>query len=203
MASEIVIPKKERWTYSDYMNFTPPDSFGFQVIRGELIVSPSPKRNHQWCIQKLLSILDGHVTRQKLGEVFVAPFDVVLDAHLPEPENIVQPDLMWISTERLEIVTDENVKGAPDLVIEVLSRSTARYDRVGKMEIYSEFGVCEYWILDTDAKVLEVFDFTNERPSLVVSLAGDDIFRPRLFPNLEILLTHIWYPEKEDGKDHD
>lgn len=203
MASEIVIPEKERWTYSDYMNLTPPDSFGFQVIRGELIVSPSPKRNHQWCIQKLLVLLDGYVTKQKLGEVFVAPFDVVLDAHLPEPENIVQPDVVFVSNERIDIVTEENIKGAPDLVVEVLLGSTARYDRVGKMEIYAEFGVREYWILDADAKVLEVFDVTHERPHLMMSLADADVFRPNLFPDLEIPLENLWYPNKEDGQKND
>lgn len=202
MASEIVIPKKERWTYSDYMNFTPPDSFGFQVIRGELVVSPSPKRRHQRTVLTLGGILDQYAQKSG-GEVFVAPFDVVLDAHLPEPENIVQPDIMFVSDERMNIVTDDNIQGAPDLVVEVLSNSTARYDRVGKMGVYAEFGVCEYWILDTDAKVLEVFNLTQERPLLVSSLADEDLFYPNLFPELEISLKELWYPEKEDGKDND
>jgi len=202
MASEIVIPKKERWTYSDYMNFTPPDSFGFQVIRGELIVSPSPKRRHQRAVLSIGGLLDQYAQKQG-GEVFVAPFDVILDAHVSEPENIVQPDIIYVSDDRMHIVTDDNIQGAPDLVVEVLSHSTARYDRVGKMEIYAEFGVCEYWILDTDLKILEVFDLTNDRPSLIATVADDDIFQPSLFPNLEISLKHIWYPEKEDGKDHD
>lgn len=202
MASEIVIPKKERWTYSDYMNFTPPDSFGFQVIRGELVVSPSPKRRHQRAVLTLGGIL-GQYAQKNGGEVFVAPFDVILDAHLPEPENIVQPDIMFVSDGHMDIVTDDNIQGAPDLVVEVLSNSTARYDRVGKMGAYAEFGVGEYWILDTDAQVLEVFDLAGERPMLVLSLAGEAVFNPSLFPNLEISLKDLWYPEKEDGKNND
>lgn len=198
MASEIVIPEKERWTYSDYMNFTPPDSFGFQVIRGELIVSPSPKRNRQRAVLSLSGILDSYA-RANGGEVFVAPFDVVLDAHLPEPENIVQPDVIFVSPDHMHIITEENIKGAPDLVVEVLSDSTARYDRVGKMDVYTEFGVREYWILDTETRVLEVFDLTHERPQLLTSLADQDVFRPSLFPNLEIPLQNLWYPDKEDG----
>ena len=202
MASEIVIPKKERWTYSDYMNFTPPDSFGFQVIRGELVVSPSPKRRHQRAVLKLGGMLDQYAQKNG-GEVFVAPFDVVLDAHLPEPENIVQPDVMFVADEHLHIITDDNIKGAPDLVVEVLSHSTARYDRVGKMGAYAEFGVCEYWILDTDAQTLEVFDLTSEHPSLVVSLAGEAVFKPSLFPQLEIALKDIWFSSKKDEKNDD
>lgn len=202
MASEIVIPKKERWTYSDYMNFTPPDSFGFQVIRGELVVSPSPKRRHQRTVLTLGGILDPYAQKNG-GEVFVAPFDVVLDAHLSEPENIVQPDIMFVSDGRMDIVIEDNIQGAPDLVVEVLSNSTARYDRVGKMEVYAEFGVCEYWILDTDGQTLEIFDLTDERPSLVLSLAGEAVFKPSLFPQLEIALKDLWYSSKKDEKKDD
>jgi len=203
MATDIVIPEKERWTYNDYMNLTPPDSFGFQIIRGELVVSPSPKRRHQRTVLSLGRILDTYVNAHDLGEVFLAPFDVVLDADYPEPENIVQPDLMFISKERLDIITDDNVQGAPDLVVEVLSDSTARYDRVGKMSVYAEFGVVEYWILDANARFLESFDLTAERPLLIASHGGEDTFKPGFFGGLEIPLADLWYPEKDDsnGKD--
>lgn len=203
MATDIVIPEKERWTYEDYINLTPPDSFGFQIIRGELIVSPSPKRRHQRTVLSLGRILDIHVNASDLGEIFLAPFDVVLDANYPESVNIVQPDLMFVSKERMDIITDDNIQGAPDLVIEVLSESTARYDRVGKMSVYAEFGVMAYWILDVNAHVLESFDLTGEHPQLIASLGGDDVFKPEVFPDLEIALSDLWYPEKDDsdGKD--
>jgi Uma2 family endonuclease len=203
MATDIVIPEKERWTYEDYMNLTPSDSFGFQIIRGILVVSPSPKRRHQRTILSLGRILDIYVNAHNWGEMFIAPFDVILDADQPEPENIVQPDLMFVSREHMDIVTDDNIQGAPDLVVEVLSDSTARYDRVGKMSVYAEFGVKEYWILDTNAQFLESFDLTGAHPQLVASLGGDDVFKPELFPDLEISLSDLWYPEKDDsdGKD--
>jgi Uma2 family endonuclease len=68
------------------------------------------------------------------------------------------------------------------------------------MDVYAEFGVDEYWILDANAKTLEVFDLTHKRPQLVTALADEAMFRPRLFPNLEIPLKDLWYPEKQDGK---
>ena len=133
---------------------------------------------------------------------FVAPFDVVLDADYPEPENIVQPDLMFVAKERMDIITDDNIQGSPDLVIEVLSESTARYDRVGKMSVYAEFGVKWYWILDANACFLESFDLTGEHPQLIASLGGEDVFKPEFLPNLEISLANLWYPEEDsDEKD--
>ena len=195
MATDIVIPQKERWTYEDYLQLIPPDSFGFEILRGELVVSPSPNRRHQRTVLSLGRILDVHVNTQNLGEIFVAPFDVVLDADSSVSENIVQPDLMFISKDRLNIITDDNIRGAPDLVIEVLSDSTARYDRVGKMRTYTEFGVKEYWIIDADQKTLEAFDLTGDEPVLQATLAESDVFKPKLFPGLEISLSELWYPE--------
>ncbi len=195
MATDIIIPKKERWTYEDYLHLIPPDSFGFEILRGELVVSPSPNRRHQRTVLSLGRILDVHVNTQNLGEIFVAPFDVVLDADSSVSENIVQPDLMFVSKDRLNIITDDNIRGAPDLVIEVLSNSTARYDRVEKMHAYIEFGVKEYWIIDTDQKTLEAFGLTGDEPVLQATRAESDVFKPKLFSGLEISLSELWYPE--------
>ena len=195
MATDIVIPQKERWTYEDYLQLIPPDSFGFEILRGELVVSPSPNRRHQRTVLSLGRILDVHVNTQNLGEIFVAPFDVVLDADSSVSENIVQPDLMFVSKDRLNIITDDNIRGAPDLVIEVLSGSTARYDRVEKMRTYTEFGVKEYWIIDADQKTLEAFGLTSDEPVLQATMAESYVFKPKLFPGLEISLSELWYPE--------
>lgn len=194
MATDIVIPQKERWTYEDYLQLIPSDSFGFEILSGELVVSPSPNRRHQRTVLSLGRILDVHVNAQNLGEIFVAPFDVVLDADSSVSENIVQPDLMFVSKDRLDIITDDNIRGAPDLVIEILSDSTARYDRVGKMQAYIEFGVKEYWIIDADQKTFEAFDLTGDESVLQATMAESDIFKPKLFSGLEISLSELWYP---------
>ena len=195
MATDILIPQKERWTYQDYRQLIPPDSFGFEILLGELVVSPSPNRRHQRTVLSLGRILDVQVNTQNLGEVFVAPFDVVLDADSSISENIVQPDLMFISKDRLNIITDDNIRGAPDLMVEVLSSSSIRRDRVDKMKIYAEFGVKEYWIIDADQKTLEAFDLTGDVPVLQATMAESDVFKPKLFSGLEISLSELWYPE--------
>ena len=204
MATDIIIPQKERWTYQDYLQIIPPDSFGFEILRGELIVSPSPNRRHQRTVLSLGRILDVHVNTQNLGEIFVAPFDVVLDADSSVSENIVQPDLMFVSKDRLNIITEDNIRGAPDLMVEILSASSIRRDRVDKMKIYAEFGVKEYWIIDTEQKTLEAFVLRGNDLVLTlvarseVSLGVDDqidVFESALFPRLKIPLSDLWYPE--------
>jgi len=202
MASEIVIPEKERWTYSDYVNLTSPDSFGFEVIRGELFVAAAPKPKHQWVAGELEWVFRSYIKKNKIGQVFSSPVDVLLGIDT-ESESIVQPDLLFIFNERLDIVTDTNINGAPDLMVEVLSTSSVRRDRVDKMKLYVEFGVRNYWIIDAEQKVLEAFDLTGEVPTVEATLAEADVFKPSLFPNLVIPLENLWYPEKKDGKDND
>ena len=197
MLQDVILPKKERWTYTDYLSL-PPDSSGYQIIRGELIVTPSPKRAHQWACGRLLVLIDTHVHQNDLGEVYVAPFDVILDAQSHDPENIVQPDILFVSKDRLDIVTAANVQGAPDLAVEILSESTARYDRAHKQNIYREFGVKHYWIVDAEARTLEAFELSGEASRLAAAHAGDDVFRPEIFPGLEIRLGDIWCTPREN-----
>lgn len=198
MQTPATIPQKERWTYADYLSL-PPDSSGCQIIRGELVMTPSPKRDHQWIIGRLFRLIDDHITRNDLGDVYLAPFDVILDAGSPEPENIVQPDILFVSKGRLAIITEANVQGAPDLVVEILSGSTARYDRVHKLKLYHEFGVKRYWIADAEAHTLEAFDLTEGAPRLIASHAEAETFKPDIFPGLEIPLGAVWYTPREQS----
>lgn len=203
MASEIIIPTKERWTYSDYVHLTPPDSFGFEIIKGELIVSPAPRPQHQWTCDELTGLIRPFVKQNDLGRVFSSPIDVVLGSPA-ESENVVQPDILFIARDRLDIITDANISGAPDLMVEILSPSSIRRDRSDKMKLYAKFGVKQYWIIDADQKILEAFDLTGDVPVVEATLVEADVFKPRLFPNLEIPLKDLWYPEADvsagDGK---
>ena len=143
MERDVVLPEKDRWRYTDYLSL-PPDSSGYQIIRGELILTPSPKPSHQRVVGRLFRLIDDNVTHNGLGEVYIAPLDVILDAQSPDLENIVQPDFLFAAEDRLHIITDDNVQGAPDLVVEILSRPTARYDWVNKLNIYREFSAGSY-----------------------------------------------------------
>ena len=101
------------------------------------------------------------------GRVYHAPFDVVLS-----DTDVVQPDLLFISNERDHIITPENIQGAPDLVVEVLSPSTATRDRTFKRTLYARHGVKEYWMVDTSAKDITVL-LLGDRGFEVMDVYGE------------------------------
>lgn len=114
-------------------------------------MSLSPKEIHQY-ISGILYLMIGTIVRERrLGKVYFAPFDVVLS-----DTDVVQPDLLFVSNERAEIITQDNIRGTPDLVVEILSPSTADRDRTIKLDLYAMHGVKEYWIVDPDCRTVMV-----------------------------------------------
>ena len=132
-------------TYEDYRKT--PDDERWELLDGELVMAPSPTTIHQRVSRTLVRIVEDFVIQTQLGEVLNAPLDVVLSN-----TNVVQPDLLFVSTERQHIVTDTNIQGAPDLVVEILSPSTTSRDWRIKMDLYAQHGVREYWIVDPDGQ---------------------------------------------------
>ncbi|MGQ9632428.1 MAG: Uma2 family endonuclease [bacterium] len=191
MASAMVLSNKSRWTYGDYAALLD-DGVRYEVLKGELTVVPSPNRSHQRASIKLAALLLQHVDTNDLGEVYEAPFDVILDPEKPDPEIVMQPDLLFVSKSRLDIVTEDNVKGAPDLVVEIISSSTAQRDRESKFQIYEERGVKHYWIIDPDAETLEVFELKGNTYYLSSTHTSDEKFHPAIFPGLTIDLSELW-----------
>ena len=140
-----------RFTYRDYINLEESEVKRYEVIDGELYMVPSPTVVHQMISTNLFRALDAFVIESELGRVMYAPLDVVLS-----DEDVFQPDIMFISNERSGIITDQNIKGPPDLVIEILSPGTAERDRTVKRSRYARFGVREYWLVDPEARTVEV-----------------------------------------------
>lgn len=138
-----------RYTYHDYLQL--PEDKRYEILDGELYVVPAPNIRHQEISIRLSTILFQHVRRQKIGRVLEAPCDVVLSE-----ENVVQPDILFVRKERVDIIGEMNIRGAPDVVIEILSPATRAKDLETKKKIYHGFGVQEYWIVDLDAATAEV-----------------------------------------------
>ena len=139
-----------KFTYEDYKHTS--DDERYELIHGDLIImAPAPREAHQRIDMDLGWHLYGFVREHNLGRVYSAPFDVVLSNTI-----VVQPDLMFVSNERLHIITEDNICGAPDLVVEILSPSTAGRGRTVKRTIYAGHKVKEYWLVDTDAKTIMV-----------------------------------------------
>src|SRR5687767_12285878 len=148
MAVVLEKPAK-RWTYEEYYRLD--DDQRYEIIDGNLLMAPSPDMWHQSWVGDLYAIIRQQVQRYKLGKVFVAPFDVVLDS-----ENTVQPDLMFVATANLGIIQPRAIFGAPDLLIELISPTSVRRDRYDKKDLYARFSVKEYWIGDPANKSLEI-----------------------------------------------
>ncbi len=138
----------------------PVSNLHHELINGEEIMSPAPTGKHQRAVGNLF-IFVKHIVPN--GEVLFAPVDVYLD-----DENIVQPDVLWVAAgSTCTWVEDKYLSGAPDLVVEVFSPGTVRADRKDKFRLYEKFGVREYWMVDPDEKLLEIWQLPGGRFVLV------------------------------------
>ncbi len=162
------------FTYIDYVNA--PEDRRYELLDGDLVMVPAPKRSHQNALLDLAVDLELLMRRTGMGQVFAAPFDVVLTN-----TDVVQPDIIFVSTERAHIITEDNVQGAPDLVVEILSPSTANRDRTFKRSLYARHGVKEYWIVDTRLKTIELLLLDGDDFRLAgVYGRGDTLVSPTL-----------------------
>ena len=142
-------PETTKLTVEDYLQTA--DDESYERFDGALITMPAPSIAHQHVAMKLGTRLDSYVEEAKLGVVFSAPTDVVLTQ-----TDVVQPDLIFISSERPHIVTTANIQNAPDLIVEIISDSTAERDETLKRQLYGECGVQEYWLVDPEARIIAV-----------------------------------------------
>lgn len=143
-----------RVTWRDVLQ-APEDGKRYEAIEGALCVTPAPSVRHQWISFNLERELDRLLVQAGHGLVLHAPVGV----EFPETEEGVQPDIVFVSTARSTIVHDDWIRGAPDLVIEILSPTTAERDRDLKRKLYQREGVGEYWIVDPEAESIEIWRF--------------------------------------------
>ena len=150
-------------------------------------MSPSPDLLHQDILGNMFYELRQFVLQRKLGKVFVAPTDVYFNEH-----DTFQPDILFVSTERKHILKDKRVEGAPDLVVEILSPSTGYYDLAKKKDVYEQYGVKEYWIVDMTLQSIEVL--TNQNASFVTLAKAKKIgiVPSRVLPGFQVDLTSVF-----------
>jgi Uma2 family endonuclease len=175
-------------TYEDYEHF-PDDGKRHELIDGNHFVTPAPTRKHQYLVGRLNAWLFTFVDERRLGHVYSAPFDVVLS-----DADVVQPDLLFVSNERTKLLTEKNLQGAPDLVVEISSESTRRTDETAKRKLYERFGVREYWVVDPVLETVKVYRRTGggfARASELSAKAADRLETP-LLPGLELPLAELF-----------
>jgi Uma2 family endonuclease len=160
-----------------------PEGAPYELMRGELVLSPSPRSSHQIIIGQLFCVFQS-VEKRGGGLSILSPMDVILS-----DDTILQPDLLYVSKIRRGII-GERVNGPPDVVVEVLSPRAERRDRVQKLALYAEYGVPEFWIVDQSAQWIE-FLILKEGAYVVTQPAEGRYQSPRL-PEVEIDLANFW-----------
>lgn len=178
-------PPQGAWTYADYARL-PDNGMRYEVIEGELFMSPAPRAIHQEMIINLVIELGLYLRTHKLGKIYTAPVDVMM-GDLATP---VQPDILFIRRERLQIVSDR-VEGVPDFIIEVLSPGNSWVDKRKKFELYAQNGVSEYWIADPDECLVEVYVLRGQAYALLGQFVGEDVIQSEVLPDLQIPISHI------------
>ncbi|MDD4835404.1 MAG: Uma2 family endonuclease [Lutispora sp.] len=175
---------RQKYTYQDYKTW--PDDERWEIIDGEAYnMSPAPRTDHQ-NVSMELSLQFGLYLRDKPCQVFAAPYDVMLDEDKNNSQNIVQPDLLVVCDKK-KLESGKYCFGAPDLIIEILSPSTAKKDLLTKRNLYEKFGVKEYWIADPEHKDLTVFLLQDDgKYSEPKTYRTEEKVTPFLFPDLQI-----------------
>lgn len=176
------------FSVEDYKNLAESETERYELLGGELLMTPSPTWKHQAVLLRLANRLQTFVEEHRLGHVAVSPLDVVLSEH-----NVAQPDILFISQERADIIDEDgDVRGAPDLVIEILSPSTIERDRTTKRTLYARYGVREYWLVDLNDETVDVLSLTESGYERLGELGRSDALTSALLDELEIPLDEVF-----------
>lgn len=178
----------KKYTYQDYLELPEEEGFHYEILDGELIKEAAPNVVHQRVSRRLQRMLEDYFWEvDPEGEVFDAPLDVTIFE-----TNVVQPDLLYIAGKEKDIVEYARVDGPPTLVVEILSPSTQRKDRVKKMQLYQKVSVQHYWLVDPDNKLLECFALRDSLYTLVASGMDEDIVKHPSFAGLSVDLAALF-----------
>ena len=171
----------------DQLCLLPEDGNQYELFDGELVMTPSPSSHHQGIVGKLHALLLAHIEKTRAGRVYLAPLDTIFDEY-----TVLQPDILYVSRNRVPQVVKERIEGAPDLVVEVLSPSTFYKDLRRKMAVYAQFGVREYWIVDRDKQAIEVYGRQRKGLELRAQFSAKDTLESPLLPGFRLPVRRIF-----------
>ena len=182
-------PKDLReYTYQDYLHLPEEPGYSFEILDGLLIKELAPSVPHQRVSRRLQRVLEDYFwEHDPTGEVLNAPLDVTFGER-----NVVQPDLLYVSGAQKDIVEHSRIDGPPALVVEILSPSTGRKDRLQKMRAYQKAGVSHYWLISPEEKTLECFHLVGGLYTVVATGMDEDRVEHPIFPGLVIDLANMW-----------
>lgn len=176
-----------KYTHADLLHM-PDDGKRREIIDGDLYVTPSPINYHQKILFNLTMAFGGFLQQHPIAELRFAPLDVILSEH-----DVLEPDLLLVLNEHKDILQDW-VRGAPDLVVEILSPTTEGRDRTIKLKAYARFGVAEYWIVDPIAQAVEVYRLTADGYCLATTCADARTVDTPLLPGFFLSVAALFKP---------
>ncbi len=182
---EVDPPSKDRYTYEDYQQL--PEGAPYELIHGHLVMSPSPTVQHQDLVLFLASALRDFAHAGPGGKVSIAPMDVRL-----ADDTVVQPDVLYVGPDRADRIGEQEIDGAPTLIVEVASPSTSHLDAFDKKQLYEAHGVREYWIVDPDTKTLEIYVPGEDGYTLHQRRVGTGRVASRLFEAFSVELAALF-----------
>lgn len=179
-------PPQGAWTYADYARL-PATGDRYEVIRGDLHMSPAPRPKHQKVISRLIAAFENFLDEHPVGDVFPSPIDV----RPTEEDTVVQPDIVFIAKDNLEMVQDAYIFGVPDLLVEILSPGSLNYDRRDKYHLYAEVGVPEYWIIDPERCTVTVHVLCGNAYVPLAEVGPDVVIPSEQLPDLQLPVAKI------------
>jgi Uma2 family endonuclease len=181
---------RKHLTYDAYLAM-PEMKQRYSIVDGELVMAAAPTLNHQRVVLRLALKLTPFVTERHLGEIFVAPVDIVIRR---EPLRTRQPDLLFVSQERRSIMSPQVIEGGPDLVIEILSPANPQQELQEKLQDYQAIGVRDAWIIALQARTVEVLKLSPESIERFGLYGLGDLLASHVLPELHLTVNEI-FPE--------
>lgn len=181
------LPKAKRLTYEEYARLTPPDSSIYELHDGQIIKMPTPTPKHQLFSTNLVTEINIFIRPQKLGRVIAAPMDTVFT-----PNDVLQPDILFLSTDNLHLIGDKKIEGAPDLVVEILSPSNHAKEMAYKKMIYELAGVREYWLVNLENQTITQYENIEKEFVKRQVLQKTDILQAIVLQGFQINVAHLF-----------
>ena len=176
----------ERWTYQRLLSELPKEK-RYEIRHYHLIDMPSPITEHQRIVKRVLMKFDNFVEKNRLGEVFVSPYDVVFDEG-----NTCEPDVIFVANENKQIVTKKNISGVPDLLVEVVSKGSVVRDYVEKKNDFEAFGVKEYWLIDPLNETIIVYSLQDNHYEIFSSVEEKGIAKSKVLVGFELGFEEVF-----------
>jgi Uma2 family endonuclease len=179
-------PRQGSWTYEAYAAL-PEDGNRYEIVQGVLMMTPAPEPAHQGIAEEINSFLRSQILYTKRGLVLTAPIDVVLSKY-----TTMQPDILVLLKEHLDRLQQKRIVGAPDLVVEVISSSSATYDRFVKYSVCEKAGVSEYWLVNAQQQTIEVFALESDSYYSLGVFQGEQHLLSRIVPDTTIAVRQFF-----------